>query len=280
MSVEIAWLAVEVPDATIVRLANAAQTVGAFANAGSVGPLISLQGDQQVGEFGQNSYIGGESSVDVAWFRLEVPDASAVSSLSAAQAVAAFTASVSVATTALSSVDIAWLRAEVPEALGSRSLTAAQQVGEFLQSASMFQPVGSINGGGPITDGFPHRSVNAAQQVGAFLQSAAGGGDNVAAPRLASAAQQIEDFTQAVAISIRSDLAAAQLVGAFVQSARMRTMESVELQAAQQVGSFASDAQAEVTDGVAAGGWQTWRIRYVDRTWKIRQTIRRWRVNT
>jgi hypothetical protein len=152
--------------------------------------------------------------VSQAW--LEVAPATVVRSGDAAQTVGDFAQTAAGQVIAAAQVEVSWVALALPGGLATLNIEGAQQVGDFEQVAQMFDPVGTIDGGGTITEGYPHRSVVAAQTVGEFEQAASMSDAGVT---LAQAAQQIGDFTQSAVADSRANASAAQQVEPFTQYA-------------------------------------------------------------
>lgn len=139
----------------------------------------------------------------------------------ASQTVGAFTQNADAQVVPPGTLDVAQVWLGVPDtSLPTRNASASQAVGAFVTTASGFDIVGTITGGGTITDGYPHRSASATQTVGAFQQSAAGGGAGVLGPILASSARAVGAFTQAAQGDVQATATALQQVGDFGTVAR------------------------------------------------------------
>lgn len=181
---------------------------------------------------------------DVAQVFLEIPEAVAFNGITATQTVAApaqtatavLAPAISMevsqvtleipgtASTLAIEVSQAWM--EVPGDGGQRNLTVAQTVAVPTQSASMFDIIGSIDGGGTITDSLPHRSMSVTQTVGAPAQSAAVG-DATLAPRLVTVTQTVAVPSVAAAADAQRRLSITQLVELPNPDARVRTRADV-----------------------------------------------------
>ena len=146
---------------------------------------------------------------------------SVVRSGSATQNVGTFTSVATLQVVGATQVDVSWTSLYLPEgANATRNAEATQTVGNFTTAASMSDIIGQINGGGTITEGYPHRSASATQTVGSFDTAAAGGGEGVLAPDLVRANQNVGAFTTVAVADLYIDAAASQQVGSFTQDFR------------------------------------------------------------
>lgn len=159
-------------------------------------------------------------SVQVSQAYLSSPGA-AIRDASAAQTVGAFTQTATLQVVGATQVDVSWVSLYAPEgANGTRNAEAAQTVGNFTTAASLTEIIGQINGGGTITEGYPHRSAAATQTVGVFQTAAAGGGEGVLAPNLVQANQTVGTFSTVADADVFVNASAAQTVGSFTQDFR------------------------------------------------------------
>lgn len=161
-------------------------------------------------------------SVDISWLEVQVAPATVVRSLSATQTMDGFTQTVTAEAVPSGTVDISWVSMVLPEgANATRNLEAIQTMGDFVQVASLFDPVGQINGGGTISNELPHKSLTAAQTMGDFIQSAAAGAEGTLGAVNLSAVQQMGDFVQAMVGDAQRTLSASQTMDPFTQVAQI-----------------------------------------------------------
>lgn len=198
----------------------ATQTVPAFAQTATVEALIALSATQTVPALTQVATlqrVTGALSVEVSWAEFRFPGGGTLSSLSAAQTVPAITQTATL-DQASKSLQVSWAQLNVPDtALATLGISATQTVPAFAQVATMYDVVGTITGGGTITEDLPHRSLTATQTVPPMTQAATLGD----APdiRTLSAAQLVPAITQSGAMDASRTLLAVQTVPDCVQSA-------------------------------------------------------------
>ncbi len=183
-----------------------------------------LVGAQTVGAFMQNADadVASTVAVYVSQVYMTAGTGVVVRSATAAQTVGAFSQSVEVDVVSDVAVDVSWASLQVPEGSSStNNASASQTVGSFVTSASMFDIIGSISGGGTISNELPHRSASGAQTVGVFQTSANVGEEGTLGPILAQAAQFVASFSQSATADARADASANQGVGDFRMSALM-----------------------------------------------------------
>jgi len=191
-------------------------------------------------------------SIEVAYAALEIPPptidvqvssadvvvgvATTVRALSAAQTMGDFGQTANASGVAAGTIEISHASLAVPEgANATRDLEAAQTMDDFVQVASMFDPIGTIDGGGTITDGLPHKSLAATQTMADFVQSAAAGAEGTLGAVSLSANQVMGDFGQAFAADAQRFLSAIQTMGDFTQVAQIGD-PPVVVQPAQTIG--------------------------------------------
>jgi hypothetical protein len=161
-------------------------------------------------------------ATDISWTEVVVAPATVVRALSASQTMGDFGQTATAGGVASGTFDISHVSLAVPEgANATRDLEAAQTMGDFVQVASMFDPIGTIDGGGTITDGLPHKSLSATQTMDDFVQSAAIGEEGALGAVSLSAVQTMGDFGQAFAADAQRFLAALQTMGDFTQVAQI-----------------------------------------------------------
>lgn len=154
--------------------------------------------------------------VQVAWAEFQAPQGA---SLSATQTVPS-PAQVATVDRTVKSVQVAWSEFRVWDVTASvLAISASQTVPEPTQVATMFDVVGTISGGGTITETLPWRVVSTSQLVPAMGQSARL--NDAPAVALLSANQSVPTITQSAAMDASRTIAAAQLVPEIVQSARL-----------------------------------------------------------
>lgn len=158
--------------------------------------------------------------IEISSAHLEVPGVGTLQEVSVAQTIPAWGQSVIIDAVSTVSIQIAAAHLELPNtALAALDLRVAQSIPPWSQSVSLFEPVGSINGGGTISDEHPHRSMSAVQTVPAWVQSALIGAEGAAGPASITVTQVVPAWTQTARVGIFSDLRVAQTVPAWAQVA-------------------------------------------------------------
>lgn len=183
-----------------------------------------LVGAQTVGAFTQNADadVTSVGVVQVAQVYMTAGTGAVVRDATAAQTVGAFTQTATAERVSAVAVDVSWVTLQMPDsAVGTNDATAGQTVGSFITVGSMTDIIGSISGGGTISNELPHRSTAAAQAVSAFQTSASAGEEGTLGPALLQAQQFVAAFTQAASADARADASATQTVSDFTTSAYM-----------------------------------------------------------
>lgn len=194
-------------------------------------------------------------AVEVSQLEVRVAPATLLKSLSASQTLSAFAQTATASPLSTGTTDISYLTLITPgTALSTLNLVGAQAVGAFTQVVSLFDVVGTIDGGGTISDGKPHRSMGGTQSVGTFQQSSAIGAEGTAGPALVQAAQQVASFAQAATAEAARTITITQPIGTFSQSGLVSVIPG--LVASQQVDPF-NFAAANVTVNVNYRAVQT-----------------------
>jgi len=164
MSIEVSKVYLEVPETTLDTGVDVSQVY--LEVPGSTGYNgITFAKTDALPALVATATVGTTIDVQVAQVVLEVPGTATVESMAVSQA---------------------WM--EVPGDVGQRTITAAQTETLPSLAAAMYDIIGTVDGGGAITEGYPHRAVTA-QQTEALPALSAAAGDATLAPRLVTVAQ-------------------------------------------------------------------------------------------
>lgn len=159
-------------------------------------------------------------TVQISSASYESPGATLLSRITVGHTIPAWGQTATVSGPAAVSIQISSGYLEVPDAgLPARSLSAIQQIPAWQHAASMFQPIGSIDGGGQISEEHVHLSARAMQTIPAWSQSAAIGEEGALGPISMQAAQQIPAWVPLGRMDVVSDCRVAQQVPAWGQAA-------------------------------------------------------------
>jgi len=186
MSIEVSKVYLEVPETTLSSDVRVSQVLLEIPGGVTFNGITFAKTDA-LPTLVATATTGGTVDVQVAQVVLELPGTANLETMGVSQA---------------------WM--ELPGDVGARDITVTQTEDLPALSASMFDIVGQVNGGGTVSEGYPHRSVTATQTETMPALSAAMGEVGTLGPALITALQTEELPTLAFVADAQRTITAAQ----------------------------------------------------------------------